>query len=63
MSARHRRAHELAAEEGPFVDQLRVDDPVAEDELVVVDVFEEQVEGGQPLDQPLLDVAPLVRPG
>ncbi len=34
-------AHELAAEESTLVDQLRVDDAVAEDELIVVDVLQE----------------------
>ncbi len=60
MSRGHRRAHELAAEEGALVDQPRVDHAVAEDELLVVDVLEEQVERGEPLHQALLDVLPLV---
>ena len=60
--ARHRRAHELAAEEAALVDQPRVHDAVAQDVLVVIDVFQEQVQRGQPLHQPALDVCPLRRP-
>ena len=33
--------------------------PVAEDELVVVNVLEKQVQRGQPLDQPAFEVFPL----
>ena len=57
------RAHELAAEERALVDQPRVDDAVAEDELVVVDVLEEQVERGQPLHQAASRCAPTRRRG
>ena len=61
--ARHRRAHELAAEERALVDQARVDDAVAEDELVVVDVLEEQVQRGEALHQAPARCAPTPRRG
>ena len=56
--ARHRRAHELAAEERSLVDQPRIDDAIAEDVLIVVDVLEEEIQRGQALHQSLLDVLP-----
>ena len=60
MSFGHLQADALAAIARGPEDQLGRDDPVREDQPVVVDVVDEQVQGPDPLLQPALDPVPLV---
>ena len=60
MSRGGRRPMALAAVARGPQDQLRRDDPVAEDLAVVVDVVDEQVQRPDALLQPALDPVPLV---
>ena len=54
-------AHEFAAEEAALVNQTRIEHAVAEDELLVIDIFQEEIERGQPLYETLLDPVPFAR--
>ena len=60
-TVRHGDAERLALEAVAARDEPARDDPVVDGRLVAhVQVVEEPVEGGDPLDEPLLDVGPLV---
>jgi len=54
------RAHEFTAEERAFIDQPRIDDAIPQNELIVINIFEEEIQGRQPLDQTLLDAIPFL---
>ena len=59
--ARDLEAGHLAAELRAGVDELAGDDAVFEDAAFVVDVFEEEVEGGDALGEAALDLGPTRR--
>ena len=50
----------LAAKHLGAVDQLRRDDPLPQNALLVIDVLAEQIERGDALHQPALDQVPFV---
>ena len=54
-------AAHLAAEVAAAVDELARHDAFREDAPLVVDVAQEQVDGGEPLRQPALERVPLAR--
>ena len=58
---RHLQPDALAAVSGGAEDQLGRDDPVLEDQPLVIDVVNEKVERPNPLLEPALDAVPLGR--
>ena len=61
MSLGHLEVHELAPEMPRGEHEVRRDDAVLEDLLLVVDVVQEQVQRGDALHEARLDLAPLLR--